>query len=80
MSNELKELMQISVIGENKDLSNMIEDIMPVKEQRFTDLGFISGTKITPILTSPSGNIRAYNIKDTILAIRDTDSVNIFLN
>ena len=24
MSNELKELMQISVIGENKDLSNMI--------------------------------------------------------
>ena len=38
MSNELKELMQISVIGENKDLSNMIEDIMPVKEQRFTDL------------------------------------------
>ena len=49
-------------------------------KQRFTDLGFISGTKITPILTSPSGNIRAYNIKDTILAIRDTDSVNIFLN
>lgn len=49
-------------------------------KQRFTDLGFISGTKITPILTSPSGNIRAYNIKDTILAIRDADSVNIFLN
>ena len=38
MSNELKELMQISVIGENKDLSNMLEDIVPIKEQRFTDL------------------------------------------
>lgn len=38
MSNELKELMQISIIGENKDLSNMVEDIVPVKEQRFTDL------------------------------------------
>ena len=38
MSNELKELMQISVIGENKDLSSMLEDIVPVKEQRFTDL------------------------------------------
>ena len=38
MSNELKELMQISIIGENKDLSNMLADIVPVKEQRFTDL------------------------------------------
>ena len=38
MSNELKELMQISVIGENKDLSNMLADIVPIKEQRFTDL------------------------------------------
>ena len=38
MSNVLKELMQISIIGENKDLSNMLEDIVPIKEQRFTDL------------------------------------------
>ena len=38
MSNELKELMQISIIGENKDLSNMLADIVPIKEQRFTDL------------------------------------------
>ena len=47
MSNELKELMQISVIGENKDLSNMIEDIMPVKEQRFTDLELSAEKKET---------------------------------
>lgn len=38
MSNELKELMQISIIGENKDLSNMLADIIPIKEQIFTDL------------------------------------------
>ena len=38
MSNELKELMQISIIGENKDLSNMLADLVPIKEQRFTDL------------------------------------------
>ena len=38
MSNELKELIQISIIGENKDLSNMLADIIPIKEQRFTDL------------------------------------------
>lgn len=38
MNKELKELMQISIIGENTDLSNMIADIVPVKENRFTDL------------------------------------------
>lgn len=47
MSNELKELMQISVIGENKNLSNMLEDIMPVKEQRFTDLELAAEKKET---------------------------------
>lgn len=38
MSKELKELMQISIIGEDENLSNMIEDIVPIKQQRFTDL------------------------------------------
>lgn len=47
MSNELKELMQISIIGENKDLSNMLADIVPVKEQRFTDLELAAEKKET---------------------------------
>ena len=47
MSNELKELMQISIIGENKDLSNMLADIAPVKEQRFTDLELAAEKKET---------------------------------
>ena len=47
MSNELKELMQISIIGENKDLSNMLADIVPVKEQRFTDLEVAAEKKET---------------------------------
>ena len=38
MSNEIKELMQKSIIGENEDLSDMIADIVPAKEQRFTNL------------------------------------------
>ena len=45
--------------------------------KRFIDLGFIPGCQIKPVLTSISGNIRAYYIKDTLLAIRDTDSCNI---
>ena len=38
MDNNLKELMQINVIIENTELSDMIKDIIPTKEQRFTNL------------------------------------------
>ncbi len=47
MSNELKELMQISIIGEDKDLSNMLADIVPVKERKFTDLELEANKKET---------------------------------
>lgn len=38
MNKEIEELMQKSIISENTTLSEMIEDIVPKKEQRFTDL------------------------------------------
>lgn len=38
MDKELNELMQINVISENTELSQMIEDIVPLKEKKFTDL------------------------------------------
>ena len=47
MNKELKELMQISVISENIELSAMLEDIVPVKEQRFTDLELEASKKET---------------------------------
>lgn len=46
-------------------------------KKRFIDLGFIKGSTIIPVLTSPSGNIRAYYIKDTLLALRDAETQNI---
>ena len=47
MSNEMKELMQISIVGENKELSNMLKDIVPAKENRFTDLELAAEKKET---------------------------------
>lgn len=38
MDKNLKELMQINVIREDTNLSKMIQDIIPTKEQRFTNL------------------------------------------
>lgn len=49
-------------------------------KKRFLDLGFIQNAKITPVLTSPAGNIRAYLIKDTLIAIRNQDATNITLS
>ena len=52
----------------------------PEIKKRFLDLGFIKSTKITPVLTSPAWNIRAYLIKDTLIAIRNQDAANITLS
>lgn len=38
MDKNFDELMQISIISENLELSQMIQDIVPIQEQRFTDL------------------------------------------
>lgn len=38
MDKNIKELMQISVVDENKELSEIIQDIIPTREQRFTNL------------------------------------------
>lgn len=38
MSREIEELMQKKVIGENQQLTNIISDIVPKKEKRFTDV------------------------------------------
>ena len=38
MDKNIKELMQISVISENINLSKMVQDIMPKREQIFTNL------------------------------------------
>lgn len=45
--------------------------------RRFLDLGLITNTKIRAILKSPSGDLRAYEIRGTIIAIRDEDAKKI---
>ena len=38
MDKNFNELMQISVKSENLELSKMVQDIVPIQEQRFTNL------------------------------------------
>ena len=43
------------------------------------DLGLVKDTCITPILKSPSNGIRAFDIRNSLIAIRDDDATKILI-
>lgn len=43
-------------------------------KRRLLDLGLIKGTKIKPVLISPSKDPRAFEIRGSIIAIREEDA------
>lgn len=47
--------------------------------RRMLDLGLVPGTKIVPILKSPSGNPTAYEVRGSMIAIRKEDSKSIYV-
>ncbi len=46
-------------------------------ERRLLDLGFTAGTKVCCLLDSPSGGIRAYQVRGAVIALRSTDAETI---
>lgn len=48
-----------------------------IDRRRFLDLGIIKGTKLKPILKSPSGDPIAYEIRKSVIAIRSEDAKKI---
>ena len=46
-------------------------------KRRLLDLGLVKGTNIVPILVSPSGDLRAFLVRGTIIAIRKEDAKDI---
>ena len=49
--------------------------------RRLLDLGLVKNSSITPILESPSGDPRAFEIRGTLIAIRkeDADLIKIYV-
>ncbi len=47
--------------------------------RRILDMGIIKGAKITRLFSSPFGDPTAYEIKNTVIALRKTDSDKIFV-
>ena len=48
-------------------------------KRRFLDLGIIPDTPITPVFKSIGGDPIAYEVRDTLLAIRAQDAKNILV-
>lgn len=48
-------------------------------KRRLMDIGFVRGAKVKLILKNIGDNMRAYQIKNTIMALRLNDSKNIFV-
>lgn len=44
-------------------------------KRRFLDLGLVPGTYITPVFTSPFGEPIAYEFRNTLISIRNDDSM-----
>ena len=45
--------------------------------RRLLDLGLVKGTKIKPVLVSPSKDPRAFEVRGSLIAIRKEDAENI---
>lgn len=54
-----------------------IENEMTLR--RMFDLGIIRGSEIKALHKSPTGNLTAYFIKGTVIALRDSDAKNILV-
>jgi len=64
-------LNKINKLGiyEIKDINNN-----EIVKRRLYDMGIIKGSKIKLLYTSPSKRIKAYLVKDSMIAIRDKDA------
>ena len=64
------------------DETAIIEDVRCVGniKRRLLDLGFIKGTKITPVLVSPSKDPRAFFIRGMTIDIREEEARQVLVS
>lgn len=74
--------MEVVIINLNQLQLNQIGIVEKIKceesiKRRLLDMGLVKGTKIVPVLTSPSKDPRAFQVRGTIIAIREEDAAKI---
>ena len=53
-------------------------DCEGIIKRRLLDLGLVKGTKIKPVLKSPSGDPRAFEFRGSLIAIRKEQTKKIY--
>jgi ferrous iron transport protein A len=54
-------------------------DVTGPVRRRLLDLGLTPGTKIKCLYEAPSGDPKAYLVRNTVIALRKTDASTVFL-
>lgn len=68
--NELKTNEESIIVSVNTDINI---------KRRLMDIGFVKGEKVKLILKNFGDNMRAYKIKNTVMALRVNDTKNILI-
>ena len=68
--NELKINEESTIVSVNTDINI---------KRRLMDIGFVNGEKVKLILKNFGDNMRAYKIKNTVMALRVNDTKNILI-
>lgn len=68
--NELKINEESTIVSVNTDINI---------KRRLMDIGFVKGEKVKLILKNFGDNMRAYKIKNTVMALRVNDTKNILI-
>ncbi len=68
--NELKINEESTIVSVNTD-TNI--------KRRLMDIGFVKGEKVKLLLKNFGDNMRAYKIKNTVMALRVSDTKNILI-
>ena len=69
----------LSTLEENEGGIIISLDNRGMLRRRLQDMGFVKGSRIVCVGKSPFGDPKAYMIKDTVIALRnsDTEKINI---
>ena len=62
-------------IGQSAHIEN-IQAKEPLR-RRLSDMGFVQNTPVTCLFESPCGGMRAYRIRETVVALRCEDALSI---
>lgn len=77
---EMRELLCLDALNVNE--CGFVFDINCCDEvkKRLLDLGLVRDTLVVPVLNSPFGGIRAFDVRGALIAIRDEDCalINIY--